>query len=277
MWDSDLDELGVDSRLDGLTDGRRCACYKGVWFLACAAGFACIGAASGNHWWHKHKVAGDIASLEELFVTQSPKKGEGALTFPLHFEGRFGVCPPGFTCWGQAKVCVHPAKSDSCFHPGIENLQGRQYFDVGHDFIKAHAMSQVFYLPSGIQEIQLLYSGGAYEKSGFFLHTLDAGKVICRIASDRKTNAFSQERCEGLKKYEGEPVFICIVDAQLSHWGKVLIDNVRLVDQFSKDLNHAGLVELSPTTKPSCEDLHSESLVDSHSPHMRFLWPGSFR
>lgn len=273
MSDSESNLISGEDELGGPTDGLRCAGFKGIRYLACVACLACVCATSGSRWWHNEKAPGeDIVTLEELREPK-PQKGNGDLSFPLQFEGHFGVCPPGFTCYGQAKVCVHPAMSQPCFHPGIENLQGKQYFDVGHDFITAHAISQVFYMPSTIQEIRLLYSGGAYLKSGFFLHALSGGKIICHIANDKHTNAFTQESCEGLQQYKGEPVFICIVDAQRTHWGKVLIDNVRLLDQFGEDLQQGGLVKLSPTAKPDCNALHEDSFLDSHSPHMRSNWP----
>jgi len=221
-----------------------------------------------------------VKPLEVELDKPGPQKGKGDLSFPLTFEGNFGVCPPGFTCYGQAKICVHPALSQPCFHPGIENLQGKQYFDVGHDFITAHAISQVFYLPSDISNIELLYSGGASMKSGFFLHLLTDGKIICHIANGEHTNAFMQERCVGLQKHRGEAVFICIVDAQQTHWGKVLIDNVRLLDQFGEDLQPAGFVSLGAEAQPwaaelqpDCKNLLSDGLLDSHSPRMRSNWP----
>jgi hypothetical protein len=101
---------------------------------------------------------------------------------------------------------------------------------VGDDFGKGKATSVVFTLPPGIDHISFKRSGGADGNSGFYLRRSSDGHVLCSSEAGRDTNIFFEDSCDGLRGFGGVNVYIEIKDSQSSAWGKVLIDDIRLIE-----------------------------------------------
>jgi hypothetical protein len=168
--------------------------------------------------------------------------------FPLSFEdAQVGHCPTGWHCSGSAspKVCrVGVGGVDgSCEHPGIHGVDGMQYFTVGNDFNTGSAISAPFVLPAGVDKIVFLRSGGADDGSGFYLRRHDNGQVLCSAENGQDTNGFFEGHCEGLVGYTGEGVYMEIRDTQSSGWGKVMVDDIRLLDSSGKDISAARMLD----------------------------------
>merc|ERR1740138_125105 len=99
------------------------------------------------------------------------------------------------------------------------------------------AISSVFPLPAKIERISFKRAGGADVGSGFYLHRVSDGSVLCRSESGRNTNTFFEDSCEGLTAYGGVLVYVEVRDAQRSEWGKVVIDDIRLEGPGGVDLS----------------------------------------
>jgi len=212
--------------------------------------------------WPGQQQAVDHTNLPSVMVkaeakpttTKDPNRW-AQIKFPISFEGPYsGACPYGFNCTGYSRVCEHPPLQHSCNHPGIGNVDGKKYLLVGNDEDSATATSVPFYLPSKIQSISWLRSGGSDAPSGVSVRLVGSGKVICQLHGGDDTNVFFEEVCDSLADYESKPVYICIVNTHTGIWSKVLIDNIHLKDQWGESLDHAGHVHLSPTSRLDCPE-----------------------
>lgn len=173
--------------------------------------------------------------------------GKLVLKFPMSFEdhGYLARCPVSWTCQGDAKVCRNPPLSQRCNHPGLSGLDGNQYLSLGDDLSTGSATSIAFFLPHNIDRIDLKRSGGADSGSGFYLHLLKDNSVICSSEDSLDTNIFVDDSCMGLNAYAGQTVYINVTDSQKTIWGKVLIDDIRLIDNLGNYINETVGV-LSP-------------------------------
>jgi len=166
--------------------------------------------------------------------------------FPMSFEGPYGgECPAQWTCVGQARVCRDPPMTPFCTHPGLAKLEGAQYMTVGNDLELGNATSPIFYLPPQAERIDFRRSGGADEGSGFFVHLARNDEVICNVVGGMDTNEFFKQSC-AVAGYAGEAVYIALRDLQSSPWGKVLVDDIRLIGP--QGANILAVVMLSTTT-----------------------------
>jgi len=173
--------------------------------------------------------AGD-AHITDLEVTVPPR-----VQFPLSFEGTAaGSCPWGWTCMGGAALCGPGSSSLAC--PPMTGAGTSTYLSAGGDLGTGVAASPVFLLPQGIHRISFRRSGGAGRGSGLFLHRRSDGLLLCSAESTSDTDAFFEDSCNGLAGYDGEAAYISVKDAQRSAWGKVLVDDVRLLDVSGQDL-----------------------------------------
>jgi len=233
--------------------------------LKVVCGFACISVVAmflfkQRHWhpfssvgWDFNAGTGTLAQVVNL-AAHAPTR----LAFPNDFEGISGRCPKGFDCGGHARVCENPPRQHTCNHPGVGKLSGKQYLTVGNDFGTAHAQSRVFYMPTEINTIDLLYAGGAHLESGFYVHLFEDDRVICHISSGDETNVFKRYQCNNLIEYQKKPVYICVMDNQKSHWGKVLIDDIHFKDQFGVDLDLGDAKPMvGQQSMPDCTKIHT--------------------
>lgn len=134
----------------------------------------------------------------------------------------------------------------------MANVDGKKYLLIGNDEDTATVHSAPFYLPSKIQSIKWLRSGGSDAPSGVSVRLVGSGKAICTVQGGKDTNVFFEEVCDGLADYPSQAVYICIVNTHKGIWSKVLIDDIQLRDQWGNSLNHAGHVVLSPSTGLDC-------------------------
>jgi beta-glucosidase len=152
-------------------------------------------------------------------------------------EGAAGGCPAGWTCSGEVALCsTGSVVAGLCALPGLGGVEGSQLLAVGSDFTTGSAISSVFPLPAKIERISFKRAGGAGVGSGFYLHRVSDGSVLCRSESGEDTNALFHDSCEGLSAYVGVLVYVEIRDAQRSVWGKVLIDDIHLQGHGGIDL-----------------------------------------
>jgi len=182
------------------------------------------------------------------------------LNFPTSFEhAQGGYCPPGWMCSSEAKICHYPHHTQTCNHPGLLNQDGTKYFRIANDFEAGWATSAVFHLPTLISRMEFKRAGGADAGSGLYVHLLSNDQVICTAEDGTDTNEFFTQVCNELSAYAGQPVYICLVDKQRSSWGKVLIDDIRLKNQFGDELNHAGIALVTEASRPDCSQLQRHS------------------
>jgi len=210
----------------------------------------------------RHQQAVDETSVPAIMLkaeaeaptsTKDPNRWV-TLKFPISFEGPYsGTCPYGFTCNGYSRVCEHPPLQHTCNHPGMAKVDGKKYLLVGNDEDAASARTVPFYMPTDVQSIRWLRSGGSDAPSGVSVHLVSNGKAICtRHNGGADTNVFFEESCDNLSEYESEPVYICIINTHTGIWSKVLVDDIQIRDQWGKSLNHAGHVDMSPTSGLPC-------------------------
>mmetsp|Transcript_90673 Transcript_90673/g.180312 ORF Transcript_90673/g.180312 Transcript_90673/m.180312 type:complete len:972 (+) Transcript_90673:67-2982(+) len=158
--------------------------------------------------------------------------------FPISFEGPVGSCPARWTCTGaETQICALGSRTSVCNHPGIDNVEGTHYFNVGNDMGTGTATSSTFVLPENIYSVFFRRSGGADEGSGVYILRHSDDEVICAAEEGRNSNVMVEQWCNAVKKYAGQSVYIVIKDSQSSEWGKVIVDNFRLLDKSGNDLN----------------------------------------
>jgi len=160
------------------------------------------------------------------------------LVFPMSFEGPVGSCPASWTCTGkETQICALGSKTPVCNHPGIGNVEGTHYFNVGNDMGTGSATSATFVLPETIYSVFFRRSGGADEGSGVYILRQSDDEVICAAEEGQNSNVMVEQWCNKVGKYAGQSVYIIIKDSQSSGWGKVIVDNIRLLDKSGNDLN----------------------------------------
>jgi len=160
--------------------------------------------------------------------------------FPTSFEDSGdGLCPVGWTCLGAAGACRTVTSVHRCLNPGLTGSQGGAYLSMGRDFETGLAMSPAFVLPSGAESIRFLRGGGADGGSGLYVRRLKDGVIVCSSESNVSpdTNAFVVNWCPGLALHAGEAVYIVVRDIQRSIWGKVLVDDIHIIDAKGGDLD----------------------------------------
>lgn len=189
-----------------------------------------------------------------------PEVRQPEIRFPLTFEGSSGGCPSGWHCQGKAtRICHVGAKAFGCNHPGLSNAQGKQFLSLGSDFGTGSATSPRFILPKGIDRVSFMRSGGADKGSGLFVHAMD-GSLLCSGENGTNTNVFFDTTCAGLSGRGGTPVFIRVKDASRTFWGKVLLDNIRLLDSEGRNLHPA---EEPPSTNQVTESTTAADLTEA--------------
>eukprot|EP00418_Pyrodinium_bahamense_P075575 CAMPEP_0179049422 /NCGR_PEP_ID=MMETSP0796-20121207/20204_1 /TAXON_ID=73915 /ORGANISM="Pyrodinium bahamense, Strain pbaha01" /LENGTH=258 /DNA_ID=CAMNT_0020745897 /DNA_START=84 /DNA_END=860 /DNA_ORIENTATION=+ len=185
---------------------------------------------------------------------------KSVIRFPLTFEGvKGGACPPHFSCSKKTSgVCYYPPLTIACTHPWLKGLQGSRYFRIANDKETGVVTSDVFYLPSGIDRLEYLTAGGSDVGSGLYVHLVSDSSVICKSEYGEDSNVFTLQRCAGLTLYAGQMVFMCLADLQRGVWAKLMVDDIRLKDQFGNDIGEAVLAGIAPGKLPDCRKLHRE-------------------
>jgi len=206
-------------------------------------------------------------NAEMLLAISSASSRDVELDFPVSFENMMeGKCPTGWTCSGPAAVCFPGSSSGPCRpYPGIKGHDGKQFLDVGNDFGTATALSPMFKLPGDIDRICFRRCGGADEGSGLYLNLVSNGEQICIAENGQDVDVFSVQCCPDLAQHAGKEVVIHIRDAQSSGWGKVLIDDIRLLDSSGRDIGPKAPKRPQQSCGLVQEDVHYDGVTSLDS------------
>ena len=99
---------------------------------------------------------------------------------------------------------------------------------VGCDQTKGLATSNAFVLPADVMSLRFVRSGGADSPSGLYVKLADSFQVIALSRDGANTDDMFEVELP-LSAYAGKSVYIEVMDLQESSWGKVAIDNIRLI------------------------------------------------
>jgi len=153
---------------------------------------------------------------------------------------------------------THPCRP----YPGIKGHDGKHFLDVGNDWGTATATSPNFKLPNKTDRLCFKRSGGAGPGSGLYLVRQSDGRRLCEAENGEDSNTFAMQCCTDLAKYVGEEVIIRIVDAQSSGWGKVLVDDIRLLDTSGSARSSGERSAESEADVPACGLVQDEIHYD---------------
>src|ERR1035437_4257966 len=173
----------------------------------------------------------------ELKTTYGGGSSNPPIALNFDFEtGSVGSCPTNWTCTGDA-VIASSSDGQGCAVAG--NINGSQYLKASCDGTMGTATSQAFTLPSGIDHLRALRAGGADAGtgSGWFVKRVSDGTTLCSAQNGTDSDTFFTDDCTGLSSYVGTSVYIYVIDNQNSGWGKVYLDNIRLMDASNNVLS----------------------------------------
>jgi len=127
---------------------------------------------------------------------------------------------------------------------------------VGGDAEKASQVaSPVFMLPDGAEQIVFKAGGTTRTPSGLYLHLAESGHTICGATGDGKAlrgSSLTELTCDGLSLHAGQGVFIELRSATEGADLRFLVDEIRIVDAASEDIEAALVI---PDAKPKLESL----------------------
>ena len=155
-------------------------------------------------------------------------------TIDLSFEASdSGSCPVGWQCTGDAYVTES------------------QTFHVGDDQTTGSGTSLPFELPVNAWAVQFERAQGADEGSGFYVKRASDNTTVCACETGINSGVFWVDSCQ-VSAAAGMMVFLYLADNQASSWGKVLIDDITIIDAQGDTLVATTLaVTPSPTVSPT--------------------------
>jgi len=170
-------------------------------------------------------------------------------------DGIPDTCPEYWKCDDVTSARLYNGYSLASPHVNYNTTDGDFMFIIGTDWQIGKAISWPLVLPDGIDHVQYLHGGGADSGSGFWLKKAANNATLCHSMEGTNTDTLIEASCDGLTDYSGETVFFQAEDNQVSGWGKVMIDNIRLQDVNNKNLEFcfepSGIPTVSPNVNPT--------------------------
>jgi hypothetical protein len=140
--------------------------------------------------------------------------------------GSVGSCPTGWICTGDAEL-ASSSDGQGCVIAG--NINGTSYAKAGCDATTGTMTSANFTLPARVGSILFRRAGGANSPSGFYVKRASDGVTLCSSTNGTDSDTFFEDSCDGLSAYEGTLAYIYLDDQDTGGWGKVYIDNIRML------------------------------------------------
>ena len=141
-----------------------------------------------------------------------------------------GSCPVCWTCDDDSITYISDRRQFTS--------DGEKIFEIGHDASVGRAVSGIIILPTGIDHVQFLRSGGADAGSGLYVKRMSDDSTLCIAENGENENVMFEDSCTGLGIYSGELVYIELLDTQNSAWGKTWIDNIRFQDSSNNNIDY---------------------------------------
>lgn len=172
-------------------------------------------------------------------INPDQKNTDGIIVNADFERGSAGNCPFGWVCNDNAML-ASASNGQGCTK--ARGIRGSQYAKAGCDNSIGSLKSPPFIIPSTVKGLRFLRAGGAEGSTGSGLFVIDSNnpdRMLCAAwskESSENTDTFFQDNCD-LTGAAGKNVMIQISDNARSSWGKVYIDNLKLLDAQSREIN----------------------------------------
>lgn len=172
-----------------------------------------------------------LASADDEFEADN-YAGCISMNFDESYDGSENLCPVGWICNGH-----HPGKSD--WTPHVEqrwvgDRDGPYFFEIGGDSSTGQAQSAYFRMPPNTYKVLFKGCGGADQNgvNGMTIWDVTSGDAICHTWDGYNTDNMMELSCL-VQGSAGKLVQIEFIDNQNSGWGKVWVDDIRFVDEYT--------------------------------------------
>jgi len=155
-------------------------------------------------------------------------------------DGIIGSCPTYWTCDDDSVSRLYDGDRYS-------TSDGDTMFIIGQNNDNGKAVSDTLILPDGIDHVQYLHGGGVYSGSGFWVKKYSDDTTLCRSMNGTGTDTLFESSCGGLGLYAGELVYFQGETDQVSAWGRLVIDYIRLQDANNNNLPFCFDIASVPT------------------------------